>query len=865
MGEPVSQSEIISAVLASHARRDPEAPALQCDGIAPLTFGALDRHIRLIGDQLRASGVGPSSRVGIALPRGPEAAVASLAACCVSTMLPINPNLSMTDLASELAILRPDVLILPGDAEIPAWTDSIRETSALFQISRTGASFDDVVLRQLSPNRRPRPDAPLNADSVAVIFRTSGTTGVAKRVPVTHGNLIEMARKMEAWLGLTPADRSACILPIYYNAGFKATLLVPLLIGCSVVMPATTNPTEFDRWVMDARPTWLTAAPAFLISVLEKMRTLPAGQLQHSLRFVLSTASYISEAVRSELETVLGVPVREFYGLAEAGMMTAPSLAPGDVRPGTVGRIPPGELAIRGDDGAFLPAGQVGQVILRGPSIMPGYLTDIEGVPSGLQDGWLVTGDVGKVDTDGFLTVVGRTKEIINRGGEKISPYDVEKALLLHPAVREAAAFAVPHPRLGENVAAAVTLKPGTATTSSELLDFLYDRLAPFQMPRHIAVLQSLPLGVTGKISRPQLSAAWADQSRRIEPPVEPLQVLIAEVWYRLLKRTDISIDDDFFEIGGDSLLATDMLLELEEITRRSVSMADIRAELSIRRLAVALVGDARVEGELITRLRDGDGPPLFLFHGDYNGLGLYALRLVELLRGDAPVFLVHSNVDKASGGATIEEMARSYLTELQSARPEGSFRLAGFCHGGLTAWAVAHELESIGRDVESVILIDSYSVNAHASIRFIARALSAFSGIAPRSIGDKVRQSGMPIVWTLSRSVLNKELAFFPRLLRRVRSRHFSAMAPGWAGTLQSAYFNAMAKYLPPRIGADVHCLLSEEMAPKREYASHAWKPLARSVRYEPLTGDHATCITRHVGELATKINNFLAAYEAR
>ena len=863
MGEPASRLETIGEVLASHARRDPGALALQCDGIEPLTFGALDRHIRLIGDQLRAAGVGPSSRVGIALPRGPEAAVASLAACCIATMLPINPNLSTADLESELAILRPDVLILPGDTEVPAWANSIRDTCALFQISRIGASFDDVALRQLSPNRRPRPEGPLDADTVAVIFRTSGTTGVAKRVPVTHENLIEMARKMEAWLGLTPADRSACILPIYYNAGFKATLLVPLLIGCSVVMPATTNPNEFDRWVIDARPTWLTAAPAFLMSVLEKMRTLPAGQLRHSLRFVLSTASYISETVRSELEAVLGVPVREFYGLAEAGMMTAPSLAAGEIRPGTVGRIPPGELAIRGDDGVLLPAGQVGQVILRGPSIMPGYLTDIEGVPGGLEDGWLVTGDLGKVDADGFLTVVGRTKEIINRGGEKISPYDVEKALLRHPAVREAAAFAVPHPRLGENVAAAVTLKPGTAATSSGLLDFLYDRLAPFQMPRHIAVLESLPLGVTGKISRPQLSAAWADQSRRIEPAVEPLQVLIAEVWYRLLKRTDISIDDDFFEIGGDSLLATEMLLELEEITRRNVVMADIRTELSIRRLAQALVRDAKVEGELITRLRDGHGPPLFLFHGDYNGLGLYALRLVELMKNDAPVFLVHSNVDQASGGATLEEMARSYLAELLAAWPEGSFRLAGFCHGGLTAWAVAHELESIGRDVESVTLIDAYSVNAHASIRFIARALSAFSIIASRPVGDRLRKSGMPIVWTLSRSVLNRELAFFPRVLRRVRNRHFSAMAPGWAGTLQKAYFNAMSKYLPPRIGADVHCLLSEEMALKKEYASDAWKPLARGVRYESLPGDHATCLTRHVDELATKISNVLAAHE--
>ena len=166
--------------------------------------------------------------------------------------------------------------------------------------------------------------------------------------------------------------------------------------------------------------------------------------------------------------------------------MTGPVLSAGRVPPGSVGRIPPGELAIRDDNGLLRP-GQVGQVMLRGPSVMPGYLLDdIQGQPTGLLDGWLATGDLGSVDERGLLTIVGRTKEIINRGGEKIAPYDVEKALLAHPAVREAAAFAVPHARLGENVGAAVVLHAGADATSTDLIDFAYERLAPFQRPRHV-------------------------------------------------------------------------------------------------------------------------------------------------------------------------------------------------------------------------------------------------------------------------------------------------------------------------------------------------------------------------------------------
>ena len=846
---------LVGEVLAHHGRRDPNAIALLCEGIEPLTFAALDRHVRWIGEQLLAAGIGPSSRVGIALPRCPEAALLSLAVCCNATMLPINPNLSAAHLETEVSQLRLDALIVADGTDMPAWVDKAGDGCALFQVSAVDSSFDGIELRQLRPALRPRRPGPVNGDAVAVVFRTSGTTGVAKRVPVTHGNLIEMAEKMERWLGLTPADRSLCILPIYYNAGFKATLLAPLLVGCSVVMPTTTNPHDFDRWVAAFRPTWITAAPAFLTAVLEKMRTLPAGQVRHSLRFVLSTASYLPEPVRSELEALLGVPVREFYGLAEAGMMTAPSLATDDARPGTAGRVPAGELAIREDGGAFLPAGQVGQVVVRGPSVMPGYLDDIEAPPGGLQDGWLATGDLGSVDADGFLTIVGRTREIINRGGEKISPYDVEKVLLRHPAVREAAAFAVPHQRLGEIVGAAVTLKSGAEATSSHLLAFLRDRLAPVQMPRQVAVVPDLPLGATGKISRARLSATWAGRTRRIEPPVEPLQILIADVWHKWLQRTDISIDDDFFEIGGDSLLATEMLLELDAITGRPISFADIDAELSIRRLAQVLVRGVKAESKLVSRISEGRGTPLFLFHGDFDGLGLYAPRLAEQMGSEAPVFVVHSNLDKAAGVATIEQMARACLPHLLEAWPEGPFCLAGFCHGGLTAWAVAHELQTIGRDVKSVTLIDSFSLNARSPVRAIAGTLRALRRIVPGAAGERLWEGGMPLAWVLARRVLNSDGAILRRVMRRIGNRHFTVHGPGSASTLRVLYFDAMSKYLPPRIDAKVQCLLSEEMADKAEFSPDVWRPLAGDLNHEGVRGDHATCITRHVDDLAAKL----------
>lgn len=845
----------IGSLLLSHAATDSKSPAIVADGLQTLTFAALGQHIEDTGKLLGEAGLGPGARIGIALPRGPEAALLSVAVCCWATVVPLNPALPAAEFEEELAAVRLDALIVPGWTDIPAWAAAPSAAFGLFQVARAWRSFDDIRLTQVRPGGRRLPAAqPIRPDSIAAIFRTSGTTGTAKRVPVTHDNLLEMADKMQRWLQLSPADRSACIMPIYYNAGFKATLLVPLLIGCSVALPASPGPQDFGQWVTGLRPTWLTAAPAYLQSVLDKLPALGAQAPTHALRFVLSTASYLPDGVRADLQTRLGVPVLEFYGLCEAGMMTAPPVPPAEARPGTVGRIPPGELAIRGDDGSLLPPGKVGQIVLRGRSVMPGYLPDVDGTPAGLVDGWLVTGDLGVVDAEGFLTVVGRTKEIINRGGEKVAPYDVERVLLQHPAVREAAVFAVPHPRLGESVAAAVVLKDDMPATSSDLIGFLQDRLAPFQMPRQVRILASLPKGNTGKISRPQLSVAFATRVREIVRPVEPLQIQIAEIWERILKHADFGIDDDFFDAGGDSLQAAEMLLELEGQTRHTIGPSQIGGELTIRHLASALVSAVAAKDELVTCIKEGDGVPLFLWHGDFDGWGFYALRLSELLDYDGPVYLVHPTFDREAGIDSIEAMGRCYVPRLLAIQPTGAFRLAGYCHGGLVAWEVAHQLELSGRSTESVVLIDTFSINANLAVRGIARAVSAIGELAPAAIGDRLKAEAMPAVWAGTRRLMQKDSAILWRAAKRLYGGQ-QASGP----SMRTTYYHAMANYLPPHLDSDVVCVLCDEYEHKREFSADAWKELARHVVLEHVPGKHNTCITSHVGDLARTLDRHL------
>jgi acyl-CoA synthetase (AMP-forming)/AMP-acid ligase II/thioesterase domain-containing protein/acyl carrier protein len=832
--------------------RRPNAPAIVCPNLEHLSFGDLARHIQRIGNQLRAAGVGSTSRIGIALPRGPAAAILSITACCNGIMVPLNPSLPYTDLDAELTRLRLDALIVSDDAH--KWSSLAGERCGLFTVvNSTAFRFLDIALEQIGPIVRRKQAPPPAADSWACIFRTSGTTGTFKRVPVTHRNLLAMANKMQCWLQLTHADRSACIMPLYYNAGFKATLLVPLLIGCSVALPASTQPGDCEQWLHELRPTWLTAAPPFLQAVLDRLRAqAPQRPVASSLRFVLSTASYLPPSTGAELQARLGLPVVEFYGLCEAGMMTAPILLPEIARPGSVGRVPHGELAIQNDEGSFLGPDEAGEIMVRGPSVTPGYLVDdIDGIPTGLRNGWLPTGDIGIVDPDGILTVSARRKEMINRGGEKISPYDVEKALLTHPAVREAAAFALPHPRLGETVGAAVVLRVGASLSSTELISFVSDRLAAFQLPRHIEILKSLPVGGTGKISRAQLSRASINVPRPTEPPGAPLEMLIANIWQRLLNRTNIGIEDDFFAIGGDSLLAAEMLLELEEITHHRIPPSAIRIPLTIVHLTEILVNEAAAKQEVITRIKSGAGTPLFLFHGDYLHWGLYGYRLSALLKGDVPVYLLHSVLDSTSKLETIEDMVQQHLPHIEAMEPNGPIRLAGFCHGGHAALELANQLESRGRTIESIVLIDTLSINARPSMRFIVALLSFAGRMVPGRFGLKLRREALFSLWLLNQLLRGDRKV--GRIARVLRSGTVSR-------SIHAMYYRAMAQYIPPKVRAEVVCLVCEEYSAKWGYQAEPWKNLCTNVRQARIPGGHHTCIIDHVGELANCLNGTLS-----
>jgi oxalate---CoA ligase len=806
----------IATLIARQVAARPESPAIVISKENFLTYGGLGEQIRAFGANLRANAIGRSARVAILLPDGPELAVAIVGAACHAVAVPINPNLTATELDSLFARLRIDAIVTSTRVEGAAGDAAARRGIPLLDFVRgvpgTLKSPTQSAVTSAPYPSELIPEGVAQPDALALILCTSATTGRPKLVPVTHRNFVTAAARRRFWFNLTPADRALCAMPLYYSQGLKGELFPSLLIGGSVACPDRDSDADIVDWLTELQPTWYAGAgQTFHTTVLERALTRQ-GALSHCLRFIRSGGAPLSAALRKRLEEVFGVPVLETYSLSETGTVAANSIKPEDRKSRTVGRPWPNEVAIRNEDGRLLGPGKAGEIVVRGPGLMPGYLDDDEANRAAFVDGWFRTGDLGSIDTEGFLTVLGRLKEYINRGGEKISPYEIEEALLLHPSVREAVAFSVPHPRLGENVAAAVVLMPGVNTTSKEIRTFLSQHLAPFKIPQSVLVQSALPKGATGKLLRLQLSEAAAERTRNIVPAWSPLQVQILEIWQRLLGRSDIGVDDDFFEAGGDSLLSIQMICEVEAIARQQIPASALRDVYTIRELDAAVMRGVPATEELVTCAKKGHGTPFLFCHGDYQSRGLYALNLADQLTCEQPVFLLHPHINP-DPKLTIEDMARAYIPDILAVQPTGALQLGGSCNGGYIAWEIAHQLNALGRQVEFVVLFETASLNARPTLRAIAMLTRFVVSVAPKKISEKFERDAMSAVWS--------------------RLWHRYPVTP---------YSQATRKYVPAKIKTRLIWVLSEESRAKAEYSATPWAKLASQVHCEYTPGTHMT-----------------------
>lgn len=468
---------------------------------ASITYESLRGQVLAAAEAFTGAGIEPGQRIAIALPNGPAVIVSFLAASIAGTAAPLNPAYRHDEFCFYLEDTSARLLVAP-----PEGTDDARRAAAERAIPILTAETDtsgEVSFAPATAAGRVRTPAP---DDVALILHTSGSTGRPKRVPLRHINLALSARNIVSTYQLSDGDVSLCLMPLFHVHGLVASTLGTLLSGGTVVVPARFNPLSFWRTVRDYRVTWYSAVPTIHQLILARSGSGAKPEGSASLRFIRSCSAPLPVETAEKLETLVGVPVLEAYGMTEASHQMASNPLPPRVRKfGTVGTATGIRIAIMNDSGELVPAGGKGEVVLQGSSVIQAYENNPEANAKSFTNGWFRTGDEGVLDEEGYLRLTGRIKELINRGGEKIAPREIDDVLLTHPAVAEAVCFGIPHPTWGEEVAAAVVLRE--PATEAELMAYCRERLADFKCPKKYFLVKSIPRTATGKVQRLNVAA----------------------------------------------------------------------------------------------------------------------------------------------------------------------------------------------------------------------------------------------------------------------------------------------------------------------------------------------------------------------
>ena len=495
----------LSDMIAIHAKATPDAIAMSAPSAKPLSYGGLHQLIAQTLHTLNAMGIGRGDRVGIVLPNCPEMATAFVAVASACTAAPLNMAYRADEFEFYLSDLKAKALIVATGSDTPARAVAAKLGVAILELTaqpELGAGC--FTLSSSVPLGAATPNGGLaQTDDVALILHTSGTTSRPKIVPLTHRNVCASARNISAMLKLTQADRELHVMPLFHIHGLIAGVLAPMAVGSQIFCTPGFNALKFFAWMKECKPTWYTAVPTMHQTILSRA----AGNMDvieaNPLRFIRSSSSSMPTQVIAELEKVFKAPLIESYGMTEAAhQMASNPLPPAKRIPGSVGIAAGPEVAIMDLSGNLMPAGEIGEVVIRGENVTLGYANNDKANAEAYTHGWFRTGDQGMMTDDGYLSLTGRLKEIINRGGEKISPLEVDEVLMDHPAVMQVVTFAMPHPKLGEDVAACVVLREGQTLTERELRDFAATKLADFKVPKKILFMAEIPKGATGKLQR---------------------------------------------------------------------------------------------------------------------------------------------------------------------------------------------------------------------------------------------------------------------------------------------------------------------------------------------------------------------------
>lgn len=853
----------------TRALETPAALALVAPGCEPLDYLGLVQEIAAGVQQLAAFGVRPDEVVAVAVPAGPEATVAMFCLLSAAVCAPINPGGHHHEIGRSLVQMRATTMVLGRGQESAARAAAGELGLRLIEVeARHGGRAGQLTWHNRSAAARVRQSLMGAADTV-LLLQTSGTTAQPKVVPLTQANLLAAVQNMICSLELQSSDSTLNVMPLFHMHGLTTALATLLTGGRLVCVPGFVGD-NFFRWLKEFSPTWITAAPAIHRAVLGHARAEGIPDGFHRLRVLRTGSAPLSLAEIRSLEALFATVVIEVWGMTEASCSTTNRLH--WRKPGSVGQPIGAEVTVLDTHGQPLPAGQRGEVWVRGANVMQRYHSPPEANDDAFRDDWLRSGDEGYLDEDGFLFIVGRFKEQINRGGEKIAPAEIDDVVLRHPAVAEAAAFGLPHPRLGETVAVAVVLKPDGDVSVQDIQEHVGREAAQFKVPHHVFFTAALPKTATGKPQRLLLAQRFAPAAAPggPAPPSDlahatPLQQELHAIWAEVLGFVGFSVQDNFFYLGGDSLGAYSVLAEIRRRLGRELSLAALFHAPTVKQLAELLttVAEAAAVGPKVLVVQDaGFRPPFYMLGGSFAFLEFASL--FQPLR-EQPLFLIPpAALDTLPHRPSVAGLARAYLKTLRALQPQGPYYLGGYCFHGLVLQELACELTAQGEAVPWLALVDATPSQSDLRHLIIHGANLGRAFLRRRdSCRDELlwpwlnRADRLQRWWVAGNEERRRAtLALVHRRLGRGRHVVHSAPPPPSAnqapdenldyGTQLLRYYTlAMASHKMRRFSGRIELFLSEEYrAQTRRKPDRDWRRWALEVNLHPLRGDHERCL---------------------
>ena len=851
---------MLRKLIGEFGRRAPDAPAILAPGYGALTYGALDAVIARAGEALARAGVGPGYRVALVCSNGPAAATSFLGIASYTACAPLNPAYRANEFEFYLEDLQPRALAIEAGLDSPVRNAAVSRAIPLLEIvTRPSMLAGDIDL--ISEPRECTTALPApGPDDVALLLHTSGTTSRPKLVPLTQANLAASARHIAASLQLTGRDRCMNVMPLFHIHGLEAALLASLAAGGSVVCcPGFVAP-RFFEWMGEFEPTWYTAVPTMHQSVVA--RSMAESPPVHRLRFIRSCSSALAPSLMGELESIFCVPVIEAYGMTEAAhQMASNPLPPAQRKPGSVGVAAGPELAVMDDADNLLPPGVGGEVVIRGPNVTAGYFGNPEANASSFTAGWFRTGDEGHLDSEGYLFLSGRRKEIINRGGEKIAPREIDEVLLLHAAVAQAVAFAAPHATLGETVAAAVVLRPGAAVVEKELRAFAAARLIDFKVPERILFVSEIPKGPTGKTQRIGLAARLgvgeirpaATKAEYVAPRTRA-EKRVAGIVAKTLGVPRAGLHESVLDLGADSLLVATLLTRVKESEGADIAVLDFAEEPTVAglcRLAAQTPAEPAHEKQRIV-VRPGNGrPSLFCVPGSHGNIAGF-FPLARRLGSDQGLTVLR--VPSSIGRCSIEEVAARFVTDIVEAQPVGPYHLLGVCTGGAIVYEMARQLRGQDREVGLLALFDCYNHTWAVALSRMER-LGYRLELLRRRTTFQTRQLSRAGVAGAVRHASGKLAATWET--SRLRWTERMARVRGNSEDPRVAIRRAASLYKPVKWHGRLDLFRVEEPhVDAFAYPQMGWRGLAGEITLHEIAGNHLTMFAEpHTADVSARL----------